>query len=376
VLSDLPFAAVVGVSLVWLDRCSRSSRKESGLTATGLRPLVGLGLLVALAVSIRREGVAFLLAVAAVQVFDLAARRDDVGIRPLRLRLSRQIWLRLAAPYAAFLVALVALQLALPVPLKSTYGGSGFGNVTGHASFYTDAFAEAIGLKQAGVPLAVLGSSSLGDWLVTIVLALAATGVVARLIADPRRDLPLATYGIVAAVIVLVQPFQEGRYLYTIAPIVAYFAWQAIPTLIASTTTRSVLMRVAVVVVAAGAAALVTQNVRAVAHATDYHTTYRYTVEGPATKQAQQMFAAVRQHTGPDDVVAFFRARAMSLYTGREALQLTVLAQIEQRADWYVMVKDSTYSQYLVTAQDETTAHLARVWENSEYVLWKVTTPR
>jgi hypothetical protein len=87
------------------------------------------------------------------------------------------------------------------------------------------------------------------------------------------------------------------------------------------------------------------------------------------------MFGEVRARTTPDDVVAFFRARAMSLYTDRTALQLTQTDQILQRANWYVMVKDSTYSQILLSDADASAAHLTKAWENASFVLWQVPDP-
>jgi hypothetical protein len=358
-LSDLPFAAVVGVTLVWLDRCS-----EPQLLASSKRKLFALGLLLAFAVNVRREGVALLVAVAAVHVVELLRQR---------LRLSRDQALRLAMPYVVFIAAVGLLQLILNVPLHQSPGTTpGLTFVTGHAAFYGDAFAEAFGLKAPGYPLGILGSYSLGAWLVTIVLALAGTGLVARLIADVHRDIALATYGIVALFIVLVQPFQDGRYLYTVAPIAGYFAFQSLPTLARSVTHRATAARIATALVAIGGVMLLVQNARGFEHGTRYHLTYRYTQEGPATATAQQMFAEVRRATASTDVVAFFRARALALYTDRRTLQLTQVDQIVHRANWYVMVKDSTYSQVLLTDQQAGDAHLVKVWENDEYVLWRV----
>jgi hypothetical protein len=359
VLSDLPFAAVVGVTLVWLDKCS-----EPQLLATSKRKLIALGLLLAFAVNVRREGVALLLAVAAVHVVELARQR---------LKLTRDQALRLVTPYAVFIAAVALLQLTLNVPLHQAPGEApGLTFVTGHAGFYGDAFAEAVGLKAAGVPLGILGSYSLGAWLVTIVLALAGTGLVARLIADVHRDIALASYGIAALFIVLVQPFQEGRYLYTIAPIAGYFAFQSLPTLMRSVTQKAAAVRIATAVVAVGGVLMLVQNARGFEHGTRYDLSYRYTQEGPATKNAQEMFAEVRRATAKTDVVAFFRARALALYTDRPTLQLTQLQQIVERANYYVMVKQSTYSQALLTDQDAAGAHLVKVWENNQYVLWRI----
>jgi hypothetical protein len=45
------------------------------------------------------------------------------------------------------------------------------------------------------------------------------------------------------------------------------------------------------------------------------------------------------------------------------------------RVDWYVMEKDSTYSQALVSDSDAVTLGLSKAWQNSDWVIWR-TPPR
>jgi hypothetical protein len=84
------------------------------------------------------------------------------------------------------------------------------------------------------------------------------------------------------------------------------------------------------------------------------------------------MFAEVRSRTRHDEVVSFFRARAMNLYSDRQSLQLTEADHILARADWYVMVKESTYVQVLLTEEDAADLGLTLEWENDRFVLWRV----
>ena len=93
---------------------------------------------------------------------------------------------------------------------------------------------------------------------------------------------------------------------------------------------------------------------------------------GPADPAAEQMFAKVREIVPEGDVVAFFRGRAMTLLGERQGLYLTVLDQILERSDWYVMEKNSTYSQYALSAEEADANGITRVWENNRFVLWKV----
>ena len=84
------------------------------------------------------------------------------------------------------------------------------------------------------------------------------------------------------------------------------------------------------------------------------------------------MFTAVKTLTRGDDVILFFRARAMTLYTDRLAVQGSNLEQLLPRSDWYVMAKGSTYSQTLLTDDEGAALGLTKAWENPSWVIWRV----
>ena len=75
------------------------------------------------------------------------------------------------------------------------------------------------------------------------------------------------------------------------------------------------------------------------------------------------MFDAVRATTDEDDVIGFFRARAMNLYSDRRSLQVTSLAHVLERTDYYVMATNSTYSQVLISDEEADAAGLEGVGE-------------
>jgi hypothetical protein len=95
---------------------------------------------------------------------------------------------------------------------------------------------------------------------------------------------------------------------------------------------------------------------------------------GPDDPKVTPMFAAVKRYTRTDDVVAFMRARAMTLYTDRRAVQSSDLAIIVQRADYFAMLRGSSFSQpNVATAADGSAAGLSIVWQDDSWVLWKIT---
>jgi hypothetical protein len=107
-------------------------------------------------------------------------------------------------------------------------------------------------------------------------------------------------------------------------------------------------------------------------HRIEYRLGYDQAHWGPEDPVAQEMFEAVRSRTRRHDIVSFFRARAMALYTDRTSLQLTTIDHILDRADWYLMEKDSTYVQVLLSDEEAAEAGLVMEWENDKFVLWRV----
>jgi hypothetical protein len=367
VLSDLPYLCFVGVALWWIDRC-----RLQGMLDCGRRRLVLLGLLLAFAFNIRREGIALLVPLAALQATVLLGRvRRDRGHS--RLVLGDVNWREVVLPYLTFGAAVVAFQLLLPTTLLPKLPGAGLKNVHSNISFYRNILAENVGLKAAGSPMELFHSHLLAERLVVLLVALAAIGLIGRLLVQLEEDVALGAYLVAASFVVLVSPYQEGRYLFTITPLLVYFAVQALPSLARLWGLRRPVFSLIVVVVPLVAlAGLVNINLRTTKHATDYHRQYQLTVNGPEKPASLEMFAAVQQLTRGDDVILFFRARAMTLYTDRLAVQGANLDQMLPRVDWYVMEKGSSYSQTPLSDSEGAARGLTKAWENDDWVIWRV----
>ncbi len=354
VLSEFPFALAVTVSLVAIEHVFAARRFAGEPTA---QPpwwaLAGVGLLVGFTANIRSEGTIIVAALAARQALTGYDRREHV----------RQLLVPFAVPYVvggAFHLLLNAVLPSDPGTAIADSGGMGTQNWEFNLSYYRDVLSGMFGLS---------------GWWLNVVLGLilvhALTGIVTRW----REDLPLAVTGVGLAVVYLSVPFREVRYLYVVMPLLIYFAVHGVRRLHLRIPWRGA---PAGSVALVGVLSLVALNTRPLANAVDYWRTYPEAVNGPHTPDTQEMWAEVRSRTGPDDTVAFFRARTMNLYTERQGLQLTALPQILERADWYVMARGSTYSQCLI--DDEVAAatdgRLTKVWENgvngAGWTIWKV----
>ena len=389
VLSEFPYLLAVFGSLWWMDRLRRQDQVE------GPRwwPLIVLGLAVGYTYTVRKEGVALFAALGLMHLAHVIGRlRTSSDERLLRetvlpsssdvagedapvpdelagLGLLRRFrWSRLATPYLVAALWIVGLQVALPNGGYQSFPGTGVGQFKPNVLWYRDILAQQVGLKKYGMNrLDLFGFETLGLIALTLVVTLAVIGLLVRSISALQADAPLIGYFVAVVVIFGITPFHEGRYLFSITPLLIYFAHQAVVFL------AEVLPRpVPALIAAALIVPLLSTNLDAIWRRTQSTVKYDAVIWGPEFPSSKEMFAEVDQVAGPDDVVAFFRARLMSFYTERRALQLTSLAEISAKADWYAMAKDSTYSQILITDADAASAGLTKVWENANWVLWKV----
>jgi hypothetical protein len=376
VLSEFPFLLFVALTLWWLDRV----RTTVGFESERLWPLVLLGLLGAYAFAIRREGMALLVAVAAAQLAYLATvwrqRRPGHPYRP-RVR-----WSRIATPHVTAITFIVVLQLVLPAVPFERYPNTGRQQLRPNWDWYWNIFAEQLGLKDQGNDKwNFAGSEHLAHTLLGVFMFLAVAGIVLRLVLHFSDDAPLAGYLLAVSFIFGITPFHEGRYLFSITPFLVYFAYQGVACLFElfprfddRSRTESRVAKVAFTSVAGFFIFLfVCGNGSDLWRRTALRLDYGdYVIWGPEDPSATEMFAAVQGFTRGDDKIGFFRARAMNLYTDRQSVQLTTLPDILQKSDYYAMAKNSTYSQKLLTDQEAEDAGLTKVWENANWVLWRV----
>jgi hypothetical protein len=282
-------------------------------------------------------------------------------------------WKTVLLPYASFAAGAATLHLFFPTVLIPNVPGAAMSNIPFRFKYYQDVVAEHIGLKDPGLPMQLLDSPRLAKQALAVLAILAVIGVIGRLLYRFEEDIALAAYLCCATFLMLVSPYQDSRYFFTITPLMAYFAYQALPTVVAIGSSGSrALFRIASVVPAVGLVGLVLLNAQDLAHSTNYHRHYHYTVNGPESPDAKEMFTAVKEQTRGDDVILFFRARAMTLYSDRRAVQGSNLDQMLKRSDWYVMAKDSTYSQTPLTDAEGAARGLTKAWENATWVIWRV----
>jgi hypothetical protein len=353
-LSEFPAAAAVALFIWWWDRI----RVRDRLTTATPTNLMVLGALAAVAFNVRREAIVLVVALAVIQAVEL------VKLLHRRRRLRHPVplpWRAVVTPYLAFAVSAVLIQLLLPSMLfpdngdHARYIGARVGDYTGDLT------------EQLG-----LGSHpAIG----VIVLLVAVLGMVIGCRRRPGLDGPLAVITVLSALAISTHFRMVGRYYFQILPWVVYFAAVAVRAafelVLRSDRARLWAPRLAVVpllyLVVVHAAVLPGD----IADARDFNRGGRQQI-GPASPAVTPIFDAVEAYTRADDVIAYFRARTMTLYTDRQAIQTTDIERVRDRADFYAQQRGSTYYQPALTMEEAEELGFTMVWSNNEWILWRV----
>jgi hypothetical protein len=154
----------------------------------------------------------------------------------------------------------------------------------------------------------------------------------------------------------------------SVTPFALYFAVQAIAAI---PLPRRLGPWLAVAIISLLCLNHVTQLPRAV-RATDRTNATGVVADGPESPYALKGWAAVRRYTHGDDIVAFWRVRALTLYTGRRGIQSSNLDLVRQQADFFLMKRGSTFYQPLVSESAGRSMGWTVVWQDSASVLWRI----
>ena len=168
------------------------------------------------------------------------------------------------------------------------------------------------------------------------ILGLAAAGAVIGVRRRPTLDGPLLLLALGSALLVSTHLRKVDRYWFQVTPWVLYFATVALLAIGQLLFTRRqqlgralALAPLAIVVVAH----LVVMPGQ-VGDALDYNAAGRVQ-SGPSNPKVAPVFDAVSELTPPDAIVAYFRARTMTLLTDRRSFQTKNLERIANNADYF-----------------------------------------
>jgi len=353
-LTEFPHLAAVAVFVWWYDRM----RTRATLLTASRRDLIVLGALVTLVFNVRREGVVLLGVIAVMQLYDLLVSLDgrrNLGAIVDRVRAN---WQAIVTPFLSFAIATTLFQLLLPTALLPDNGNS-MKFIDNRLGEFPGTLADQLGFGQHPlVGIAVLG--------------LAAAGAVIGVRRRPTLDGPLLLLTIGSALLISTHLRKVDRYWFQVTPWVLYFATVALVA-IGGTVFRRRRQLGRVVALTPLALVVVAHLVvlpGKVSEARDYNSAGRVQ-SGPSNPKVAPVFEAVAALTPPDAIIAYYRARTMTLLTDRRSFQTKNLERIEQNADYFAQKRGSTYWQPVLELGAARRAGFEEVWSDDTWILWR-----
>ena len=353
-LTELPHLAAVAVVIWWYDRV----RTRSTLLSATRSDLVVLGALVTLTFNVRREGIALLAVIAVMQLYDVVASTERPRSLASMAATIRTGWQTLITPYVSFAITAMLFQLLLPTALLPDNGNSPR-FIDNRLGEYPEILADQLGFGAH--PLVGI-----------VVLGLAAAGAVIGVRKRPTLDLPLLVLTIVSTLMISTHLRRVDRYWFQITPWVLYFATVALVALGAAVfRQRQMLGRfVALAPLVAIVVAHLVVLPGKITDARDFDAAGRVQ-SGPTNPRSAPIFEAVSELTPSDSIIAYFRARTMTLLTDRRSFQTKNLERIAQNADYFAQRRGSTYWQPELTPGAARLAGFEEVWSDPTWILWK-----
>jgi hypothetical protein len=343
-LSELPYMFAVVATLWYLDRVKR---RHHWLQYAHRHELIALGLMSVFVFNTRREGLALILAIVVVQLIDLRGRWRGASPRVV------------AVPLATFLIGSALFQLLLPAQLAPELPSTGLGQT----------WKKLQGPYRAAL-MRQLGLHSTGGAALLVVFLLAVAGIVIRLWRAPERDAAWVVFALLSMTIAGMIPAVSDRYLLAVTPFALYFAAQAVAAI---PLPNGLGTWIAVGSLLSLTAVHLPDVADQVSHMHDLADRGALLIDGPEQPYAQAAFDAVRTYTHMDDVIEFFKVRALTLYTDRRGVQSGILSVIKARADFYLMRKGGGGPQ--VSAADGASMGWTITWQDPQWILWKVKPP-
>ncbi len=353
-LTEFPHLAAVAVFVWWYDRV----RSRATLLTASRSDLIVLGALVTLAFNVRREGVALLAVIAVMQLYDLVASIERPRSPGRAWAAIRAGWPTLSTPYLSFAITATLFQLLLPTALLPDNGNSSK-FIDNRLGEYPEILADQLGFgAHPLVGIAVLG--------------LAAAGAVVGVRRRPALDLPLLVLTIVSMLMIGTHLRRVDRYWFQITPWVLYYASVALVAIGAAVFGRRQMLGrfVALAPLVAIVVAHLVVLPGKITDARDFDAAGRVQ-SGPTNPRTAPIFDAVAELTPPDAIIAYFRARTMTLITDRRSFQTKNLERIAQNADYFAQRRGSTYWQPELTPGAARVAGFEEVWSDPTWILWK-----
>ena len=167
--------------------------------------------------------------------------------------------------------------------------------------------------------------------------------------------------------ILLIWPYHESRYVYMIIPFYYYFLVVSLSKLNIQISKIKTSFATVFLIIQLSFLGI------------DYYNTiipqvwHQIVNDGPETPEAQDMFSFVRGKTKKEDVIVFFKPRAMTLYTNRKSLIVHLdMNKIKSKGNYLVLHKDFGEYHQMLSLSSNPPEWLELQFENSKFLIYKV----
>lgn len=366
--ADTPFLLFSTGCLFWIDHIH--IRKKVFIT-----PLVDqvlLGLLISISFFIRSNGILLLFTLITVEVIQYVeiiwknpTNRKFVLHKIVHQDIKFPSLLIKLTPYITFVILFVVWNRIFPEGNSGAMVGFtdlSLNTIFGQIKYY---FLLPIDFFQK-LPFANL--------IYFATLPLLITGMIFRI----KQDYYLYVYLFLTMGLFVLWPGQQGlRYIFPIMPFYVYFWICGLQIWVDFLKARKfkpveTLARTGLILLVLGFASLcVYDAIRNLQRD-------RMTSSGPYTATAQDMFAYISQHTAEQDIIIFFKPRALRMLTNRPAIQVDFPSEIG-RGDYLCLYLGPDAYQQISPQQASDLVKdgiLEMVYSNEEFILYRVIKPR
>ncbi len=343
IVSDLPFLFFSLAALLSIQRfiVQRSRFADSYLSCALI------GFLMFAAYYVRRNGILLLPVLLSAQVYELYRQRSRQGSLGVTL-------FKMLVPYMVFgaLVLLSGFVLPNGDKYSDQFAQITINSVSRNVLYYSILLREffAIQIPKVGfviyvltIPLVLLGGWQ--KW---------------------RKDYIYIIYILATVGLCVIFPGQQGvRYFIPILPLYLYFLLIGLDRVGELMEERGIKLPCCVGV---GCLVIAIFFAATMVNLHDQATTRDIAMSGPYHPDSLALFGFIRAHTPEESVIAFWKPRAMTLYTNRKAARIIDVAQIRRISDYLVCVKDNQVDAGVALSFDK----YASVYENGSFKVFRI----
>ncbi len=362
ILSEIPYLCFLMASMLaidsWIQYWNKSHNpihtrpQKSPLGLPAIARLSGTGILIFFTAQIRTEGFLLFGALAAAQAASLW--QHFAGGK----KLTGTEWISVGIPYAG---------AALSMGVWSALFPSGFLSHFQHAALINPETLRHNALSlikgiEFFLPIPIIPAK----WIFICITLLGWARHFFRHIAP-------AVMMALTVLLFLFWPHFESRYLFSLFPFVAFFFIHGLDT-ISHIKIRGSALAQDWLVPATFTLLFALQFLYAASMIYYHFDRNKPDIHGPYLPSSREMFSYIRENSSPNDVVAFFRPRVMSLFTQRQSLALFGdFSEITQKAQWYVVtLRQGSFFQL---PENELTRHrryLKEAFRNHNFIVYQV----